>query len=710
MAAPVPRFDQRIENLAGVIHSDVEAVKQWLVDGCYDVVRKIKQLSPDGVHQFVTVSSEITSGTAPNLDEVKEIISVTRGDYECRKMPYRFRREISDDDSIYAAQVTDPAYLIWNGELIIKPLPASGASHAAYYFYIPDYLVQNYSSGTSAIDDFPSDFYEHICTYAAIEVINRRLLDYDSEVPSDIPDIVLTTVSETLPTFTAPDVITLPVPPTPLTLSVITYTAPDAQVVGTELGDITITSTSMPNFLNNAPSYTTPTSQVTSAVLMHSLTVNDISLPAVPPLLGPALFDSSALSAKEPSYTAPAALTLPHLAITATPPSIPVITSTSVDLSSLSTPTFVAPVMSYPDWADTENWIAVEEDEELLGARISEISTKISEYTARMSEAKHQYDKEVKIFDAQWDELKKNSDFSNEVVNREMDLYSTLLTEYSSEIDREMNVFKEKVNKEIQRYNAERENASSQFQQELSIYQEQLKGVKLQSDGEQLLLQKYTQELDFYIKQVSVKIQEYQARNDSELKKQQSDLALYQADMQNELNSFNKESALYQASLQSELAFFNSESSKALNQAKLDLEVFQNNNGMRQADNQLEQARKIEKAEKDMQAIIQRNAQTLQRYSNETAAYQAETGAKVQEFQTTLQKNLETFNTSMAKYSADVSQVNTENQNLLGKFSQDLANYSAKIQKDTVQYKWLQERMMYLREKYNSLFGINQAQ
>ena len=88
----------------------------------------------------------------------------------------------------------------------------------------------------------------------------------------------------------------------------------------------------------------------------------------------------------------------------------------------------------------------------------------------------------------------------------------------------------------------------------------------------------------------------------------------------------------------------------------------------------------------------------------------AETGAKVQEFQTTLQKNLETFNTSMAKYSADVSQVNTENQNLLGKFSQDLANYSAKIQKDTVQYKWLQERMMYLREKYNSLFGINQAQ
>ena len=111
-----------------------------------------------------------------------------------------------------------------------------------------------------------------------------------------------------------------------------------------------------------------------------------------------------------------------------------------------------------------------------------------------------------------------------------------------------------------------------------------------------------------------------------------------------------------------------------------------------------------------MQTIIQRNAQTLQRYSNETAAYQAETGAKVQEFQTTLQKNLETFYTSMAKYSADVSQVNTENQNLLGKFSQDLANYSAKIQKDTVQYKWLQERMMYLREKYNSLFGINQAQ
>ena len=44
MAAPVPRFDQRIENLAGVIHSDTEAVKQWLVDGCHDVVRKIRAI------------------------------------------------------------------------------------------------------------------------------------------------------------------------------------------------------------------------------------------------------------------------------------------------------------------------------------------------------------------------------------------------------------------------------------------------------------------------------------------------------------------------------------------------------------------------------------------------------------------------------------------------------------------------------------------
>ena len=59
MAAPVPRFDQRIENLSGVIHSDEDAVKQWLVDGCYDVIRKMKQLSPEGIHQFISVSSEL---------------------------------------------------------------------------------------------------------------------------------------------------------------------------------------------------------------------------------------------------------------------------------------------------------------------------------------------------------------------------------------------------------------------------------------------------------------------------------------------------------------------------------------------------------------------------------------------------------------------------------------------------------------------------
>ena len=115
MAAPVPRFDQRIENLTGTIHADVEAVKQWLVDGCHDVIRKIKQLNPEGLHQFVVQSSEITGALNQNLDEIKEIISVERGTYNCRKIPYQFKREAADTGSIYAAIATDPVYYVHNG-------------------------------------------------------------------------------------------------------------------------------------------------------------------------------------------------------------------------------------------------------------------------------------------------------------------------------------------------------------------------------------------------------------------------------------------------------------------------------------------------------------------------------------------------------------------------------------------------------------------
>ena len=143
-------------------------------------------------------------------------------------------------------------------------------------------------------------------------------------------------------------------------------------------------------------------------------------------------------------------------------------------------------------------------------------------------------------------------------------------------------------------------------------------------------------------------------------------------DMQNNVNAFNQESTIYQSSIQAELSRYSTQVEVALNQTKIDLQAAIDSDSKTQV---LE----IEKASKQMETIIQDNTAKLSKYSQE-----------------------------LAQYNADVNQVNSDNQSKLSQFSQNIANYNAKLQKDSLQYKWLQDRMMYLKQRYNELFGIRQ--
>ena len=79
------------------------------------------------------------------------------------------------------------------------------------------------------------------------------------------------------------------------------------------------------------------------------------------------------------------------------PPVAPSIDSTSIDTSGLTNPNFQAPVLNAPSWSDTDNWISVEEDSEMLGARVTEINAKIQAYNSDLQSAKLAFDKENTI-------------------------------------------------------------------------------------------------------------------------------------------------------------------------------------------------------------------------------------------------------------------------------------------------------------------------
>ena len=115
----------------------------------------------------------------------------------------------------YVDEDSDPVFYIHNDIFYIKPTVVNENGGATYY-YLPHYTITNWDSGTSKIDNFPPDFYQHVCLYGAIQVIKRRLLDAIDEQPEVIMipalPIVPTVPTETV--LSTPTNVKFPNPPT----------------------------------------------------------------------------------------------------------------------------------------------------------------------------------------------------------------------------------------------------------------------------------------------------------------------------------------------------------------------------------------------------------------------------------------------------------------------------------------------------------------
>jgi hypothetical protein len=172
--ATVTNFKDRITDLAGSLGSaDDNAIEQWVLDGCYDVLARVKQLENPMI--FGTEVGQSTSEEIVELDTIRELISVDRGTINCKPIDYKIRHLLESSDSIYEVTEDDPVYYIHNGKAYVKPSPTS--SKKAFYTYIPEYIVTNFGSGESSINSFPKEYYEHILLYAAAKTLDRQLLD-----------------------------------------------------------------------------------------------------------------------------------------------------------------------------------------------------------------------------------------------------------------------------------------------------------------------------------------------------------------------------------------------------------------------------------------------------------------------------------------------------------------------------------------------------
>ena len=175
-------FKERITDLAGSLGTaDDNALQQWIIDGCYDVISKVKGSGEVEASEFAVQSGAYTASMTVALDNVRDVISVERDGISCQKIPFS-KAKYADPNttlgamSIHKATSLSPVFYKHNNELVVKPNPT--ATEQGHYSYIPEYSITSWTSSTGAsIDNFPNQYYEHVILYAAIATLDRQLLD-----------------------------------------------------------------------------------------------------------------------------------------------------------------------------------------------------------------------------------------------------------------------------------------------------------------------------------------------------------------------------------------------------------------------------------------------------------------------------------------------------------------------------------------------------
>ena len=328
----------QVDALTGFASTEDLALQDWCEAGALELIN----LFPPKLKEKCMTETTVTNSPSylSDLDGIGEILHVTRlsadsGGYRvpCREVPSMYGEMTGDSSNImFYATATDPAYWITSSNdatiLNINPTPTVNQTGIVYHVAHPQVNI-----ASSEIGNFPDEAGYLVVLYAACRALHRKMNNKIGDLPSDVSEPVLQSVSTSLPSYTSPSSFVLPVPP-----------------VGADVS------------FAGVGSVETFTSPIFSAPTLG--TIDSMSLPTAP--VSPSMSEKSVtITGTAPTYTQAVlflsdAPTVGTLSITAVIPVPPVLDSTPVSTSGLTNPTYTAPVMNPPDWSDTNTWISTE--------------------------------------------------------------------------------------------------------------------------------------------------------------------------------------------------------------------------------------------------------------------------------------------------------------------------------------------------------------
>lgn len=554
------------------------------------------------------------------------------------------------------------------------------------------------AAGTT-IDNFPSTYYRFPVLYAAMSVTLKKMADLHTSLPQLILPVSATppeieTTSESLPTYNVPSALILPAPPEgvdidfsgigdpPLIESVATAVLP---VLAFDVSDIVITG------LEITPSPIPPVAFDGSDGIIDFATLVRSKIP----------------SYTKPVFSSPSFPTIVDLDLPEAPVPPSVNSLTGIDLTVASTdgnhPALTMPAIGDISYTRIDSYIETEEDVELASAKLQKIQAQIGEYQAKLSAEQISF-------------------------NREMEIYKAKIQEELQEVQT-------KLNKENQ-----------QIQSDIAIF-----GAQTQ----------------IYQIDINSKISEW-TKNNIELKytkwiqEFEKGLAQYQADMANNMNDFNRQTAEYQAEIAKVTAdssnIIASESNRFQRQLQSyqgDLEIwkikvnddvtqwqttvvqpvmtkFSQIRGENMAEWQTQTSSTLSLLQSDLASAKQKNDADMSRwqaligkasstFTAETGLditkYQAEVAAAAQRYQLDAAKAMDEHKAKLEKFTAEYTRVSAINSDRASNYQSVMTEYTATsqtklneytstVQTSGVEYKWLSDKYVMLKQEYSDGFIV----
>jgi len=654
-------FKTQVEDLIGSVGDDA-LITQSLLDIGGEIIGALPNTKLLSSSLSVAVSS---SGLGVSD---KKVLAVDKDDLPAKRVPSNQKARYNDTASIYAATDTDPVYYI-EAEKIYVNGDAGDDATAGVLHYVPKLPTHNgsalISNGSDAVANFPLEAEYLLILGSSVRCLQRLMADKTDSLPSDVTSPVLSEVSISLPTFTAPD-------------SFVLIPAPAG-------ADISYSS------VPSAPSYLQPTLSLGTAPTISDLTISSTApiAPASPSFTIPdiATITLNNLGA-QPVYVAPST-TISGVAWATEYPSQASAIATALTLLLAAVAQAETAADKFEN-ADTESIFGDENTFDTAASQLTRVKDALNNAESLIdnnipASSYDAYDllqaEDLELLQGNLaivqSELQRAQAHLGEWVAigdmraKEVNVALSEASGHANEIQARLSATPIKVSE----FQAKVQSSLNEFNQANVAYQAKLQEAIQQS---QISSREAEQE-------ANLKLQKEQQEYSAKLQKYQGELSEYQANVSKEVQQYTQnlegDLRVWQAERQTDLQKYSSDIQKETSRFQSDFNIYQ---------------QEIQKA--------------IQTYQSETGydmgKYGAETQSQTSRFASDLQKNTETFRTSMDRHVNDLRKVTEVNQSKLSKYGADIQNYGSKIQKHGADYQWKQGQYAQLKAEYNQ--GLQQ--